>query len=172
MTDVARPHEYNKWLHDDVIKCKYFPRYRPFVRGIHRSPVNSPPKGQWRGALMLSLIWACTNSWANNGDAGDLRRHGTHYDVVVMFLNPIIGHKSEVWVHLAGYNNVPGLLFNLMFFYSSTYGIVLREHRYVFVFCIIPTHWDGAGSWNHSLWKAGVRTFYAVNNMAAYGLAT
>ena len=25
--------------HDDVIKWKYFPRYWPFVRGIHRSPV-------------------------------------------------------------------------------------------------------------------------------------
>ena len=25
-----------------------------------------------------------TNSWANNGDAGDLRRHRAHYDVIVM----------------------------------------------------------------------------------------
>ena len=33
-------------LHDDVIKWKHFPRYWPFVRGIHRSPVNSPHKGQ------------------------------------------------------------------------------------------------------------------------------
>ena len=41
--------------HDDVIKWKHFPRYWPFVRGIHRSPVNSPHKGQWRGALMFSL---------------------------------------------------------------------------------------------------------------------
>ena len=36
--------------HDDVIKWKHFPRYWPFVRVIHRSPVNSPFKGQWRGA--------------------------------------------------------------------------------------------------------------------------
>ena len=28
--------------HDDVIKWKHFPRYWPFVRGIHRWPVNSP----------------------------------------------------------------------------------------------------------------------------------
>ena len=42
--------------HDDVIKWKHFPRYWPFVRGIHRSQVNSPHKGQWRGALMFSLI--------------------------------------------------------------------------------------------------------------------
>ena len=39
--------------HDDVIKWKHFPRYWPFVRGIRRSPVNFPHKGQWRGALMF-----------------------------------------------------------------------------------------------------------------------
>ena len=43
-------------IHDDVIKWKHFPRYWPFVRGIHRPPVNSPHKGQWRRALMFSLI--------------------------------------------------------------------------------------------------------------------
>ena len=42
-------------LHDAVIKWKHFPRNWPFVRGIHRSPVNSPHKGQWRGALMFFL---------------------------------------------------------------------------------------------------------------------
>ena len=40
-------------LHDDVIRWKHFPRYWHFVRGIHWSPVNSPNKGQWRGALMF-----------------------------------------------------------------------------------------------------------------------
>ena len=48
--------------HDDVIKWKHFPRYWPFVWGIHRWPVNSPHKGQWRGALIFSLIWAWTNT--------------------------------------------------------------------------------------------------------------
>ena len=47
--------------HDDVIKWNHFPRYWPFVRGIYRSPVNSPHKGQWRGALMFSLICAWIN---------------------------------------------------------------------------------------------------------------
>ena len=69
-------------IHDDVIKWKRFPRYWPFVRGIHRSPVNSPHKGQWRGALMFSLIWI--NGWINNREAGDLRRYRAHYDVTVM----------------------------------------------------------------------------------------
>ena len=57
----------------------------PFVRGIHRSPVNSPHKGQWRGALMFSLICTRINSWVNNNATGDLRRHHAHYDVIVMF---------------------------------------------------------------------------------------
>ena len=72
--------------HDDVIKWKHFPRYWPFVRGIHRSPVNSPHKGQWRGALMFSLIWAWMNGWVNNREAGDLRRYRAHYDITVMGL--------------------------------------------------------------------------------------
>ena len=70
--------------HDDVIKCKHFPRYWPFVRGIHRSPVNSPHKGQWRGALMFYLICAWINGWVNNRAAGDLRRQRSYYDVTVM----------------------------------------------------------------------------------------
>ena len=56
----------------------------PFVRGIHRSPVNSPHKGQWRGALMFSWICVWINDWVNNREAGDLRRYRAHYDVMVM----------------------------------------------------------------------------------------
>ena len=47
-------------------------------------PVNSPHKGQWRGALMFSLICARINDWVNNREAGDLRRYRGHYDVIVM----------------------------------------------------------------------------------------
>ena len=36
------------WRHQ---KEKNFPRYWPFVRGIDRSPMNSPHKGQWCGAF-------------------------------------------------------------------------------------------------------------------------
>ena len=70
--------------HDDVIKCKHVPRYWPFVRGIHRSPVNSPHKGQWRGALMFTLICAWINGWVNTREFGDWRRYGSHYEGTVM----------------------------------------------------------------------------------------
>ena len=68
------------------ITWKHFPHYWPFVRGIDRSPVNSPHQGQWRGALMFSLICAWINSWVNNRYAVDLRRHSAHYDVTVMII--------------------------------------------------------------------------------------
>ena len=45
------------------------------------SPVH---KGQWRGALMFSLICAWINGSVNNREAGDLRRYRAHYDVTVM----------------------------------------------------------------------------------------
>ena len=44
------------------------------------------------------LVCTWTNSWANNEDAGDLRRHRTHYDVIVM------GRLGDVnilyWYHI------------------------------------------------------------------------
>ena len=70
--------------YDDVIKWNYFPRYWPFVRGIHRAPVISLHKGQWRGALMFCLICTWINSWVNNREAGDLSSHSAHYDVSVI----------------------------------------------------------------------------------------
>ena len=88
--------------HGDVIKRKHFPRYWPFVQGIHRSPVNSPHKGQWHEALTFSLICAWTNGKVNNRDAGDLRRNRAHYDVTVMtkgqffcvILNKVLNKQS------------------------------------------------------------------------------
>ena len=55
--------------------------YATFVKEIHKWPVHI---GQWRGALIFSLLCAWTNGWANNRDAGDLRRHRAYYDVTVM----------------------------------------------------------------------------------------
>ena len=49
--------------HDGVIKWKHFPRDWPFVRGIHRSPVNSPHKGQWRGRWGLHCNMKLNNIW-------------------------------------------------------------------------------------------------------------
>ena len=87
--------------HDDAIKWKHFQRYWLFVRGICRSPVHSPHKGQWRGALMFSLTCAWINAWVNNREAGGLRRHCAHiyiyiYDVIVM----VVWHLSILPIHI------------------------------------------------------------------------
>ena len=102
----------NHNIHDDVIKWNHFPRYWPFVRGIHRLPVNSPHKGQWRGALMFSLICARTKSWVNNCEAGDLRCHHAHYDIIVM----IFQHQDDAVIT----NN------NFMFIFNVEFPLKLR----------------------------------------------
>ena len=55
-------------------------------------PVNSSHKGQWRGALMDSLIFVWINDWVNNRQAGDLRRH--------------CGHDYTVWLHVFVYDKI------------------------------------------------------------------
>ena len=45
------------------------------VLSAGNSPVNSPHKGQWRGALVFPLICTWINGWVNNREAGDLRHH-------------------------------------------------------------------------------------------------
>ena len=74
----------HKYFQDDVIKWEHFPRYWPFVWRIHRTSVNSPHEGQWRGAL-ISYICAWIYNWINNSEAGDLIRRCAHYDVIVIF---------------------------------------------------------------------------------------
>ena len=84
------------YTHDYVIKWNHFPHYWTFVQGIHRSPVNSPYKGQWRGALMFSLICTWINRRVNIREAGDLRRHHAHYDVIVMWFGCALFHMV-IW---------------------------------------------------------------------------
>ena len=68
-----------------------------WLQGIHRSPVNSPQTDQWCGALMFSLICARTNGWVNKQDAGDLRGHHAHYDVIVMWCRIVILWSGQPW---------------------------------------------------------------------------
>ena len=63
-----------------------------------------PPQGQWRGALMFSLICAWINDWVSNGEAGDLRRHRARYDVIVMIWKTAMisylccNHQIRIWM--------------------------------------------------------------------------
>ena len=77
----------HQWYgHDDVMKWKHFPRYWPFVWGIHRSPE------------LWCFLWAAPwiNCWVNNRVAGDLKRHRAHYDVIVMIcLYTILASRND-----------------------------------------------------------------------------
>ena len=81
-------------FHDDVIKWKHFPRYWPFVRGIHRWPVTrsfdvffdlhlnkrlskqsrrwwfeTPPRPLWRHCdvwLWRNSVWCILSKWTDH----------------------------------------------------------------------------------------------------------
>ena len=93
--------------YDGVIQWKYFPGYRPFVRGIYRSSVNSTHKGESPGALMFSLICTSIIGWVNNRKAGDLSRHRAHYDVTVMVLQSSAGKTSSSYSNIVITNFPP-----------------------------------------------------------------
>ena len=86
-TRDARHGQGDAWTinHDDVIKWKHFPHYWPFVNSLFNG--NSPHKGQWRGALMFSLICVWIIGCVNNREAGDLRRYRVNCDVMVMSIH-------------------------------------------------------------------------------------
>ena len=64
------------WRHE----METFSALRALVRGLHRSPVKYPHKGQWRGGSMLFWSAHWVNGWINNREVGDLRRHCVHYE--------------------------------------------------------------------------------------------
>ena len=135
--------------HDDVIKWKHFPRNRPFARGIHRSPVNSPHKDQRRGALVFSLICVWINDWVNNGEAGDLRRCRAHYDVIVMrypwfvceYIEPLSsGGATSPWLHtdlfhVGPFRDTEVNLVNLYTFRQVNFSSIFWYNRYIIINC-------------------------------------
>ena len=123
--------------HDDVIKWKHFPRYWPFVRGIHRSPVNSPHKGQWRGALMISLICALnkrlskqSRSWRFETSSRPLWRHCN-----------MVGQRVEFIISSHVLTNEK--LFLIHYQANSSYTSLSKSHHPpMLLFTQQTTHWD------------------------------
>ena len=82
--------------------CGHFPWWRHQMETFFR--VTGHMCGDFTGHRWIPLtnasdaelwcfIWSApdTSGWANNRDAGDLRCHCTHYDVIVMFGNSFSG---------------------------------------------------------------------------------
>ena len=76
-TRIFDSYTHSWWRHQKEI----FSALLALCAGIDRSPVNSPHKGQWRGALILFLMGAWIHGWVNNREDADLRRHRAHHDV-------------------------------------------------------------------------------------------
>ena len=139
-------HQYLWSYHDDVMKWKHFPRNWPFVRGIHRSPVNSPHKGQWRGALMFTLICARINAWVNNREAGDLRRNLAHYDVIVMTMMTTMTTRGS-W-------DIFSVVFSWLHWISSSHFVHDDIIRWKHVLRHWPLWWEFTGDRQIPITKA------------------
>ena len=101
--------EIHLWLANSprkgVIMCNPLPWWRhpmetlcallAICAGNSPVPVNSPHKGQWRGALLGFFICVWINGWVNNREAGDLRCYRSHYDVTVMTMP--LRHQNLDW---------------------------------------------------------------------------
>ena len=121
-----------------------------YVRGIHRSPVNSPHKSQWRRDLMVSLVCSWINGWVNSREAGDLGCYRAHYDVIVM------ASDSIAYGHMLGWSvprsdNTGNLI---VFIRHVDIGTVLPQfswptelsricinvNQYIYLFCFFHLH--------------------------------
>ena len=119
------------WRH----QLETFSALLAFVRGIHRSPVNSPHKDQWRGSLMFSVICAWINGGVNSREAGDLRRHDTHYDVIVMILVQVIACRNLNQLMWA-FHQRGSLLFSWWQFHRKRlrYQLLIFQNFYLYIY--------------------------------------
>ena len=104
------------------------------------SLVNSLHKGQWHGALMFSLICAWINSWVNNHEPGDLRRHCAHYDVTIMY------HTSQMLVEPPYPFLVQTSIMSTAFLWNSAWGELLAYPLICLYHVLIPVKpWASIG---------------------------
>ena len=103
--------------------------------GNHRSTMNSPHKGQWRGALMFSLKCVWINGWVNNREAGDLRHHPAQYDVTVMYTSVFIIMYAVKML------NVPALFYLLISLLGSSFIVMVTTIIWMFISIAIMSNY-------------------------------
>ena len=86
LTNLSNVFSWYTIFHDDVIKWKHFPRYWPWDFTGHWLISRTKASDAELWCFLWSAPWI--NGWVNNREAGDLRRHRAHYDVIVMFAFP------------------------------------------------------------------------------------
>ena len=68
-------------FHDDVMKWKYFPRYWPFVRGIHRSTGGFPSQRPVTRSFDAFFYLRLTKRFSKHSGRRWFRRYCAHHDV-------------------------------------------------------------------------------------------
>ena len=129
--------------------CDNCEKYHKFILLRDRSPVNSPHKGQWRGALMFSLICVWING-VNNRQVGDLRRYRAHYNVTVMKGRAQIKH----WTPKSHLTSHPHLSF----------AVSISIWQKINIFIVRPHAIQPTLVWLQSCWWLDMRTNDEVNN--------
>ena len=86
---------------DDVIKWKIFPCNRPFVWGIHQSPVNSPHKGSVIQTLMFLWCWSSYKLLNKPSNDWWFKTTWRSYDVIIMKTNKAL----HCWLFFRGFHN-------------------------------------------------------------------
>ena len=88
--------------HNDVIIWKHFPRYWFFVRGNHRSPVDSPHKAS--DAELWSVLWSAPEQTVE-------QTIGTSViwcTIVLIVTSPVMTRRSlEIKTNIQVYSSVP-----------------------------------------------------------------
>ena len=98
------------WLH----QMETFSALLAICAGNSSVSGEFPHKGQWRRALMFSLICVWINGWVNNRNAGYLRLYRAHYDVTVMNCTHLL-----LWVYYS-------TKYHLYLMFSSWLGVLNR----------------------------------------------
>ena len=86
-------------------------------------------------ALVFSLMWAWTNGWVNNRDAGDLRRQWAVYDVTVMDIS-IPRYVCVLTISILLSLNVKSLLFEnlLLNIITAVFPVLLDRCHFLHIF--------------------------------------
>ena len=153
ITPMSKCKEITLW-HDGMVASRWrhqmvkFSALLAICAGNSPVPGEFPHKGQWRGALMFSLICARINGWVNNGEAGDFRRLRVHYDVIVMMMQSTMRFG---WIFYIAPRPCP--LQSASTLYPKRY----THNSHCVVFCcgwatvhFIPAHLSGVLHWCRS----------------------
>ena len=144
-------------IHDDVINWKYFPRYLPFVRGIHWSHVNSPHKGpKARDAELWCFLWSAPEQTAK-----PTVQMLVIWDAMAIILTSLqwmlmSRHSTASTVMLHGL----GICFTLCgcvvykrsLFQQNTWRCCLKKHDDVTKWKHFPRYWPFCGEFTGHRW--------------------